>query len=103
MTHNPVGLGEEMTNDHVCGVDGWRFQVNPARVLCQRCLHEHPPIARHRLASGALWPDSHGEFVRVEAVLAAIEEMRQTWVGATDGDALACLAGLRDRIRGTGA
>lgn len=101
MTHNPVELGGPMSNDHTCGVDGWRFQFDPARALCRRCAHIHPPIVRYRLSTGELWPDGDGELVRIDAVLAAIEEMRQTWV--SDGDALPCLMGLRDRIRGAGA
>jgi len=88
-----------MDDNHRCGVDGWSWHSE--RMVCKRCVAEHPPLQRYRLGGGALWRDDDGELVRVDTVLAAIDAAMQAWVD--DGDALGCLHSVRSRVRGLGA
>jgi len=88
-----------MDDNHRCGVDGWSWHSE--RMICTRCIAEHPPLQRYRLGGGALWRDDDGELVRVDAVLAAIDAAMQGWVD--DGNALDELHNLRARVRGLGA
>lgn len=88
-----------MDENHRCGVDGWSWHSE--RMVCQRCIAQHPPLQRYRLGGGALWRDDDGDLVRVADVLAALDAAMQAWV--EHGDSLGSLHGVRARVRGLGA